>query len=190
MIFERLKSDSHVSITLCLSNPVYLEGEMSLLLKVDGERTHILSFTIVPGDVVGCDAEYAILISRLQGVKNNGGCLSHRAAISLGVQPQKALLDALQGVALAIGIHYLSGIRAKYQSFYSEEHAGLFLKAYDQFYADNGMSATSDSIFASPVPLSFGPIRASNRRRARMRRATRREIIESVQQSIAAKCGA
>ena len=183
VLFERKRDDCHVAITFCLSMPIYVEGEMSLLLTVDNVIAYTLSFTIVPGDLVGASTECAVLISRLQGVKD-GGWLSRRAAVVLGVQPQKALLDALQGLSLSMGISYLSGIRAEYQSCYMLEYDTLFRKTYDQFYEANGMAAIDERHFAGEVPLSMKPIRSPSRHRTHLRQARRKEIFESVRRFV------
>lgn len=194
LLFENKHENGHVSIAFCLSNPNYLEGEMSLLFKVDGERVFILSFTIVPGDVVNCLEGYSVLISRLQGVKGTSNAFNV-AANALGVNPRIALLEALQGVARAFRIAHLSAVPGDYQSSYIDEFSELYQKAYDQFFASNGMSLEAGRFFQGRVPLAQSPIaelskNPSKRRRRRMRRRLRKEIADAVHDVMARHCRA
>jgi uncharacterized protein VirK/YbjX len=50
---------------------VYSEVELSLNLEVNGKVVFVLSFTIVPGRVLGFEAPDILMITRLQGVR---GC--------------------------------------------------------------------------------------------------------------------
>ena len=70
-LFRLDTSDHSFAITLCLSNPVEIEGELSLNLRVDGDIVFILSFTIVPGSIVQSRAAEVMLVTRLQGVQGH-----------------------------------------------------------------------------------------------------------------------
>src|ERR1035438_5071272 len=59
------------ALTLGLSRTYDNEGELTLRLRVDGDIAYVLSFTIVPGELVESKASEALLITRLQGIK---GC--------------------------------------------------------------------------------------------------------------------
>jgi uncharacterized protein VirK/YbjX len=192
VLFENKNEDSHLSIVFCLSNPIYIEGEMSLLFRVDGIRVFILSFTIVPGDVVNCPEPYSILISRLQGVKGTFAAFDI-AAKTLGVNPRIALLEALQGVARAFRIAHLSAVPGAYQSSYIDEFSELYQKAYDQFFAANGMSVGAGRFFQGLVPLAqtstaVSRKNPSKRRRRQMRREKRKEIADAVHDLMARNC--
>ncbi len=71
VLFDRTKDGHRVSIVFCLSNFFYLEGEMSLLLKVDDRSVFNLAFTIVPGDVVDAAAKDVILSLGCKATKDN-----------------------------------------------------------------------------------------------------------------------
>ena len=109
VVYEREGGGHRLSILLGLSNTIYLEGEMSLVLAIDGTHAFVLSFTIVPGEIVNCSAAYSILISRLQGIKGTPGAFGIAAAI-LGVSPLVALFETLQGIARAFHITHLGGV--------------------------------------------------------------------------------
>ena len=55
-IFDTRTAGCCVSIVFGLSSPSYLEGEMSVVLKVDELDAYIVSFTVVRGSIVGCKA--------------------------------------------------------------------------------------------------------------------------------------
>jgi uncharacterized protein VirK/YbjX len=188
VLFERAKDEQAFSITLCLSaEPVHLECEMSLLFKVNGKPVFTLSFTIVPGAVVGCRTEYTIFVTRLQrlGAGDEGAAALRLVSKMLhGITPAKALLDAAQGVAQALGIGYLSGISGQLQSSYIAENDTFYVRAYDEFFEASGMSRTDGRFFHGAVPLEQKSIeeaitKASNRSRGKHRRQLRGDILAS-----------
>lgn len=186
-IFDAHNPGCRVSIVFGLSSPSYLEGEMSVVLKVDERETYIISFTVVPGRVVGCNAAHALLISRVQGTK--GALVAcRRAQEVLGIQPVRAVLDAVQGLAMAARIEWLCAVRAESQPFYTPGQHDVFKAAYDNFFEDIGMSATLGSFFRSYLPIPRSPICAVNRRRARKRQAARKALIEAVRARAVGLC--
>lgn len=177
--FDTHKSGCRVSIVFRLSHPAYLEGEMSAILKVDELEAYVVSFTVIPGSIVGCDSAQVLLISRMQGVK---GALSacRRAQEVIGIQAPRALLDAVQGLAMAFGIEWLCAVRAENQPFYAPDQHDVFRAAYDCFFEAVGMSAGPKGFLRAHVPLPRNPVSAANRRRARKRQGIREALIEAV----------
>jgi uncharacterized protein VirK/YbjX len=194
VLFEKTKDNHRFSIVFCLSSdPVHLEGEMSLLFKVNGTSAFTLSFTIVPGEIVGCAGEQTILISRLQRTNETNDALRLISKVLYGITPAKALLEALQGLANALSITHLSGLSAEFQSSYLEEYAEVYVRAYDEFFAASGMSRGSVRFFHGAVPLVQKPVaetvtKPSNRSRGKHRRELRSEIVQSVYDAMKRHC--
>jgi uncharacterized protein VirK/YbjX len=96
-----------------------------------------------------------------------------------GVRPRTALLFALEGVAEAFGIGEVAAVSAGRHGSYSSDIAVLLTKAYDDFFADLGLSKNSSGFFLIPVPLEEPPLEAispGNRQRSRKNRAFKQEV--------------
>jgi len=178
-IHEMPEGVNRFAVTMGLSRPYDEEGELSLHLRVNDEIVFVLSFTIVPGSVVQSQAAEILLITRLQGVK---GCYSQ---ISLAtrtlhdVSPAALLFAALQGIAVAFGIDEIAGIPAIRQSCYTRECAASFKEAYDDFFAELGMSKGATDFFHSTVPIQGKPltsIKQGHKLRTKEKRAFKQEI--------------
>jgi uncharacterized protein VirK/YbjX len=190
VLFQIIKNDHTASITLCLPSH-NIEGELSLLFKVGDEHIYSLSFTIVPGYVVRSTAERAILISRVQGVKAKSVQFRIATTALIGVAPPMALLEAVQGIGRAFNISHLYGVSAERHPTFTRKYAELFSRAYDEFYAANGMTPENGGFFHGTIPLMQKPIssaRSSSRRRIKLRRGMRKSISDAVYESMARNC--
>lgn len=171
--------DNRFALTMGLSRPYYKEGELSLNFHVDGELVFLLSFTIVPGWVVKSEAAETLLITRLQGMK---GCYRqiYLATKALhDVSPAALLLAALQGVAMAFGIGEFAAVSAVRQTSYTEDSAAVFKKAYDDFFAETGMTQNACGFFVSPIPIEDKPltfIKKGHKLRTKEKRAFKQSI--------------
>ena len=186
ILFSReTDSDSTIQIVFLMSHSSRIEGELSLLFRIDNANAFILSFTIVPGEVVRCPAEQALLISRMQGERCVGEKVRAATRALRGVSPPMALLEALQGIASAFCIMHLAAVPAVHQPYFSEEQAPTFLKNYDEFFLTSGLTRGSGRFFEAPLPLPKKPLTAikpGNRPRAKVQREIRKEIVETVRQ--------
>jgi uncharacterized protein VirK/YbjX len=159
------------------------EGELTLILYVDGARVYILQFTIVPGWVVKSGAPDVMLISRLQGIR--GGYKQVRLATKafIEVAPPALLLAALQGIARVGGIDQLAGVFAIGQFSYLPAYAETFRAIYDDFWIEQGAQKISAIFYASPIPpqeKSLDTITNGHKSRTRKKRAFKQRIAEHV----------
>lgn len=155
------------------------EGELCLHLEMNSKKLFSLCFTIVPGWVVGSQAEESILITCLQGC--SGRYLDLKIALSMlgEYSPKKTLIAALQGIARALEIDELTAVTALNQNSYRKERAADLIRAYDKFFTSIGMSAGADGFFRTSLPLECKPLDLLKTRevpKALRRRATRLEI--------------
>jgi uncharacterized protein VirK/YbjX len=181
---EEIHEDGHTFVLkMGRSRPKNREGEMSLLLDVDGELVSILSFTLVPGWVVKSEAEEVLLITCLQG-KPQKFSQVHLAMKSLqGVAPAAFLIAALSGVALAFGIQEMAGICAESQTCYGRDDNAAFKASYDDFWIALGATQRSGNFFLGPLPPREKPlelVKPGNRPKRKAQRAFKRQIIEKV----------
>ncbi len=175
------------SVVLCLSNPCYLEGELSLVFKIGQTEIYVLSFTIVPGGLVQIPDEPVILISRMQGSSPIDDLRRATKALN-GVSPVLMLWSVLEGFAKALDINHFAGVPAQYQTSFTADKGANFLRLYDEFYAARGLKRTTEHFFYAPLPLAHKPmdaIRPDARRRARIRRELRQEFADSACRAIA-----
>jgi hypothetical protein len=167
------------ALTMGLSRPYGEEGELSLHLCVNSEIAFILSFTIVPGSVVQSQAGEILLISRLQGVKGAYPQISAATKALHDVAPAALLFAALQGIADAFGIGEIAAVSVARQSSYHRDYAAFFQEAYDDFFAEVGMSKGATGFYHAPVPLQGKPlafIKHGHKLRTKEKRAFKQEI--------------
>jgi uncharacterized protein VirK/YbjX len=167
------------ALTLGLSRPYDNEGELTLRLRVDGDIVYVLSFTIVPGELVESKASEAFLISRLQGIR---GCYQQIGIATRAlheVAPNRLLLSALQGIAEAFGVHAIAAVPARRQTSNKNAAASAFKNAYDNLFSELGLSKSASGFFSSAIPIDQKPltsIKRGHRLRAKKKRAFKHKI--------------
>lgn len=185
------ESGGHFTISIGPSWSSHKEGELSLNFHVDGEVVYILSFTIVPGWVVEYSSAEVLLVTRVQGVK---GCYSQisRATKALhDVAPASLLFAALQGIAGRFGVHTVAGVSAVRQIAYEGRYAREFHTAYDAFFAEMGIAATSAGFFLGPLPIEEKPLAAvkqGHKLRTREKRAYKQQVQSVCAEFFASIC--
>ncbi len=186
-LLEMRKDGHDFSISMGLSRPYDKEGELSLNLQVNSEIVFVLSFTIVPGWVAKSRAAEILLITRIQGMKGAYRQISLATKALHDVSPEALLLTALHGFASALGIREMASICATMQSSYCETYAGSFLKGYDTFFTDLGVTRNSAGFFTSPLPIPEKPmelIKQGHKIRTKEKRAFKRHVAAAVRQSL------
>jgi uncharacterized protein VirK/YbjX len=167
-------------VTMGKSRPSFLEGELSLHLRVDGVIVYVLSFTIVPGWVVKSQADEILLITRLQGVKGAYPPISYATKTLHDVAPGALLLAALLGIAQAFGIVEIAAVSGVLQSYYSEGDAAAFKEAYEDFFTELGIPKSASGFFHIPLPFQEKPltfIKHGHKIRTREKRAFKKQIM-------------
>jgi uncharacterized protein VirK/YbjX len=159
------------------------EGELVLALDVDGKKTYILQFTIVPGWVVQSEAPEVFLVSRLQGMKGCYGEVRLASKAFLEVAPPALLLAALHGFAQVFGVEEMAGISAESQFCYLKGDSQLFQSAYDDYWTELGAKKISARFFASPIPpqeKSIEGIKNGHKSRTRKKREFKKQVAEQI----------
>lgn len=176
-IFE---TGGRLALSVGTSRPFENEGELSLLLKMDGEIFFTLSFTIVPGWVVKSKAAEVLLISRLQGMP---GYSPERIRLAIkamhGVRPRALLLSALEGIAIALRIQEIASVSTRNHVDYRKELDTVFKNSYDDFFAELGLMNSGTGFFTSTVPLDDKPlslVKQGHKIRTRKKRAFRKQV--------------
>jgi uncharacterized protein VirK/YbjX len=167
------------TVTMGLSRDFDKEGEFSLNLHVDGEVVFLLSFTIVPGEIVKSESDEVLLISRLQGMKGSYHLIQLATKALHNVAPDALLLASLQGLAVAFGIGEIAAVSAGRQSSCTKDSAAAFKQAYDEFFLGLGIEETADGFFLTPVPVEGKPlvhIKKGHKLRTKEKRAFKQSI--------------
>ncbi len=175
------------SLTLGFSRPIRNEGELSISFQVDGVTVSLLSFTIVPGHLVGLQVEHALLVSRMQGERGCFEQIRHATKALNDVSPSLLLVAALQGVADALGIRYSAAVCAIDQVANKEPESLDFKAAYDEFWVSLGATKGMSDLFHLPFPLpekSLDLVKQKYRLRVKSRRQFRRQVAEDVRRSV------
>jgi uncharacterized protein VirK/YbjX len=182
-VFEMRTEDRLFAVTMGFSRPVVNEGELSLLLNVDGVRVFILSFNIVPGWVVESQASEVLLIARLQGTIGAYAEISAAMKAMHNLGAGAALVAALQGVAAAFGVSEVAGVCASRQATYNEDREATLRRAYDGFFAEIGAIRNSAGFFIASLPLAEKPlaaVKSGNRLRVKKQRELKSRIAAEV----------
>lgn len=167
------------SISMGLSTPWDKEGELSLNLCLDQQLIYVLSFSIVPGWVVGSIAPEVILIGRLQGERGAKERIGRATRAMRDVAPASLLMAALEGVGEALGIYAVASVRGQDQTSYRKFFQSSFLAAYDNFFAALGVSLNEKGFFLTTIPLPEKPLSAIKRGH-KIRTKAKRELKRNV----------
>ena len=180
-LYEVSDDSARCTVTVGQTSPPHdKEGEWDISLLVDGKPVFLLSFSVVPGWVAGSLAAEVALISRMQGVLGTYPEIKQARKALADVAPNALLLAALQGIAIALGIEELASVSALNQSVYREEIADRLRRAYDDFFADLGITRNDAGFLGSGIPISEKPmafIKQGHKLRTKEKRALKRAIM-------------
>jgi uncharacterized protein VirK/YbjX len=182
-VWSRTVGTDVFSIKMTLPGMVFMEGDMCLLFSMNESLLHTMSFSFVPGELLGVDSHQAIFIGGSQGSRAEPGM--HRvAAKSNGeISPATMLLLNLQALARALGIDDLVGVSAKdHSNRYISSAPSIYLPAYDDFWQTNG-GELRNSGYRMSAAISDKPITlatSSHRTRARRKRARKQELMDEM----------
>jgi uncharacterized protein VirK/YbjX len=168
-----------LSISLGLTPDKDKEGEHSLKLWYDGTQVYVLSFTIVPENIVDRHAREAALICRLQGRRGAAGLLAAASKSLADVPIPIVLVSALSGICTALGIHTLACVCAEHQSSYSPDYDAGYRKAYDGLMNSMEIQRNKRGYFVSLIPLAHKPmseIKPGHKIRTKRKRLIRTQI--------------
>jgi uncharacterized protein VirK/YbjX len=190
-VYRTVAGNTIYTIVMVLSGPITDEGELSLELRLDGTTIFILSFTIVPGTVVDIDADDAVLITRIQGVRGLFNLIQTATKDLHEISPPALLFSAVHGAALAFDISYIAGVAGVNQPAYSESDASEFNSAYDEFFISLGGVDNANGFFCFRVPLREKPlalVKRDHRSRTRRKRMHKSVVTESVRHVLHQRC--
>lgn len=153
------------------------EGDLSLTLEVERKQIYELSFTIVPGPLVGMRGTSAMFIARVQGRKGQFDDIKRATKLCRDVSPPYLLMAAAEGLAGAIGIRFAVGVGN------DDQVSTRRIFDYASFWEKLSPGSARGRFYVLPLPISGIPLEqcsASHRRRTRMKREFKEELSEAV----------
>lgn len=180
LLWEKADDRARLKLFLSVSPATYCEGELSMLLNVNGADIYALSFTICSAGAVRAGDGDAIFVSRLQGFRDSGERVK-LATIAVGdISPTLILMAALQGIATGLGIKHIVGVRASQQVCVLDGGPNEeFLSAYDAFWKSIQGRKMSSGHYYFTVPLpekALELIKQNHRPRVKTRRRFRQLV--------------
>lgn len=165
-------------VEILLRFPEYgREGDLSLILEKDGRPIYELSFTVVPGSIIGISAAEAMLVARIQGRKGQFDEIRRATKMCRDVSPPYLLMAAAEGVASALDIKLVAGVSA------SNQLSDGTSFNYGAFWETFSGEKTGTDFYVIPIPLSGTPLEQCNpghRRRTRLKREYKVQLAEGV----------
>ena len=183
VLWNEIVDENSYAISLSFSPQWHSEGDLSLTFDRNDIPLYEISFTIVPGDLIGCAADHALLIGRVQGRKGQIEPIRIGTKAFHDIAPPHLLLAAAQSIAGVLAIGVVGGVSNEQQLARSVYDASDCYFNYDAFWETYLVQKKSAVIYTITVPFPDKPIEqvnAAHRRRARLKRRLRKQIADSV----------
>lgn len=155
------------------------EGEMTLRMLGDDLPHFSLSFSVIPAALIGRPSGPALLVSRMQGVKDQFETLRRASRALSDVAPRAVAFAVLTGIARACGVDHIAGVAAENYITYMPERRDELVRQYDEFFQALNAEGPRDGLYildlrAPPKPMS--EVKVGHRVRTRRKRALKEEI--------------
>ena len=132
---------------------LHAEGDLCLTLTKNGQFIYRLIFIIAEGNIFGVSDDHVILISSIQGVYGFDSVKSTTKACH-DIHPTHLLMSAVSGIASAIGIQMIFGIKTTHQIANDDN----FHFSYDVFFKGYGTIVGPLNLYRIPLPFAETPI--------------------------------
>ncbi len=183
-LWVREVEDGRFSISLSFNAKWHAEGDLSLLFNRDDFRLYEISFTVVPGTLVGSPSGHALFVGRVQGAVRQADAIRAATRACHDVAPSHLLMVAAEAVASALAIDLIAGVGNREQVAEDDEPGCHF--NYDVFWETFPVKEPGAAIYQLLVPFPEKPlaqIKTSHRRRSRFKREFRKETAATVRSS-------
>ena len=163
-----------------------VSGELSLHLRANGTAIYALYFLVVPARPLGINADQAIFLSSLHGMRGQLDLIRRATKAASDVSPNLVLIAAAEGIARGLGIEHVVGINAG-MSMCGGDSPKSLLCSYDEFWDSIEGKRLASGYFHFPVPLPLKPlkqIKKNHKARVKVRRMFRQQVSEDVRNKI------
>jgi len=177
---QRIGSDLF-EVRLSFTGELHHEGDLLLEFQENGVPLYGLSFTIAPGYLAGSDADQLILVARVQGAVGNFDAIRRATKACMDIAPPYLLTAAVRGIAGALNIGVIAGIRNKEQLTGNIDADRNVYFDYDAFWR-TCLGHETERFYLLSAPIREKPlaqISTVHRRRTRLKRQFKNEVAES-----------
>jgi uncharacterized protein VirK/YbjX len=174
ILWEKVCGEKQYKIALANDAGSPTEGDLTLLFLQDDVWLYQISFTVTPGQIVGCAQDAVLLIGRVLGSKDHFFDIKAATRNCGDVAPPYLLMTALQSVAAALGVEMITGIGNNEQIGVSADGIRRHRFDYEAFWKDFQATRNHFNFYEMGVPFaqkSLPQIPRGHRRRARQRRS-------------------
>jgi uncharacterized protein VirK/YbjX len=185
--WEKTFDDCSHRIVLKISQRYEYEGCLSLVYFVGDRDIYIISFTVCAGVDFDMDDPLVILISRVQGMKGKYVDIATASKQLIDIHPASALMAALEGLGVSLGVKRIIGVGAKNQVSVKYKDLEQAKIQYDEFwntFETCSLQKSGDYMISIPFPQkSTKLIRSKFRKRTLAKRSLKKDISKEVQTS-------
>jgi uncharacterized protein VirK/YbjX len=134
-LWSELIDEDCYAISMSFNPNWHAPGDLSLAFERNNIPIYEVSFTIVPGSLIGCSAEPILLVARVQGGSNQVQAIRIATRACHRITPPHLLMAAVQSIAAALAIETIGGITNEEQlTKYPQEKRNNFFFDYDAFW--------------------------------------------------------
>ncbi|WP_348699999.1 DUF535 family protein [Duganella fentianensis] len=188
ILWSKTVGDTSFAVRLALEVNAPSEGDLRLTFLVNDQNLHRISFSWVDGSIVGLPPVPTIFIGRNQGRARDGSNLHELFEAAF---PQNSAsffcVYALQGVAQALDLKNVLGVKATSHIVYDEAAAIHFSNAYDAFWTGLGGVELERGAYQLPLPFYSKPlseVSPKHRKRSASRRENWQEISNATERAL------
>jgi len=176
-------------IAILFDKQNHYEGDISLVFEIDNIPIYIIGFSVVPGRLVGAPTAQALLIGRIQGTRGRSEEIKRATKLCHDILPPYLLVESCIEIAKALDVTYVGGVDSKGQVTIGAKEDSFF--NYDAFWGTYFAKQVVNNIYVISVDYEVTPLselKASHRRRTKLKRMFRREVAEHVARDFVEEC--
>ena len=183
LLWSETIHENQYSIRMSFIHEYHAEGDLSLIFSIGDRELYGISFSIVPGKMIGSNGGQALLIGNIQGRLGEAEPIRIATRACHDIAPPYLLVAAALSIADVLNIETIAGVG-------SEEHlmkltnSGLRLYFdYNAFWETLLLKKNDANFYEGSVPLPDKPIaliKSKNRGRARRKRRFRWQVSRHI----------
>lgn len=176
-LWSRMVDGARYDVVLGPMKEAYLEGDLALIFRCEGNPLYRLTFTFLPGALMGIEENTVLFIGGSQGYRGTVMEARRAAKVFGEVCPATLLLILLKAISKTLGLRSILGIPLALHSCQAITSGKVKpLAAYDAFWEANGAEKLGP-FYHMTSDLVFRPSEASSSaHRARARRKQERKM--------------
>jgi uncharacterized protein VirK/YbjX len=182
-LWSRDHGADRAAIELSFPTTFHGEGDLCLTLTLNGKKIYRIVLIIGGGGLFGVGDKDVLFITCIQGLVQPDQ-IKHATTCCGTVHPSNLMMAAASGLAQAIGIDTLLGIRTANQ-ITCRDHRYF---SYDDFFDAYGTLTSDSTAYAIALPLAskeLVSIKSKHRTRVRERREFKSTVSADIRQSMA-----